>query len=119
MCVFERVCSCDVLGPDAALGSAGHGGAGLAQTPYLPVPSRVRTHTCTPACAFLRACARPGRVTSLAAAAARLREELGWGWAAAPALTLASALHSCEERQKQEEEGGAQARVLRELHADA
>lgn len=29
-----------------------------------------------------------------------------------PAVTLASALHSCEERQKQEEEGGAQARVL-------
>lgn len=39
-------------------------------TPCLPVRSSVRTHTCTPVWAFLCACARPGRVTSLAAAAA-------------------------------------------------
>ena len=50
-------------------------------TPYLPVHSYVRIHTCTPVSALLCACAGPGWVTSLAASGSVWWEELRQEWA--------------------------------------
>lgn len=99
------------------VGTAGGGGGTVCCRPACPC-ARVCTHSC----------ARPRRVVSFAAGCSRSGgRSSGWGWTGLgtnrrphlPSNRAAWPLHSREERPKQEEEGGAQARVLRELHADA
>lgn len=106
-------------GLDLACGSGGHGGLGHVDT--LPARALVCAHPHVHSRVGIPVRVREARAGDFlgGCSGSVLWEALGRGWAAAaPAAALASALHSCEERQKQEEEGGAQARVLRELHAD-
>lgn len=81
----------------------------------------VQLCVCTWLCASPRVC--PLVATSSASGSGGgARAGDGWargGRACACSLTAGLCPHSCEERSQQEEEGGAQARVLRGPHADA